>query len=243
MATPIHNNENDALEAVKRLHRGYSGVASKLLIAHVVSGTIEILDAAKSMKLKTEEQRLRSALIGKDIGTQRHRIASEITKIASEIGIKPESEIKQDIKTLETIDEPIISASSDLIVQLVSLKRTAKTPRAPKPVPVVPPPLTPIHTLPVGPNIIGNTHITIHTLPHSESITGTVQIGETLELSKDGINWSSVPVDARGNFIIPITENTNGSYTYALKTKNGAGESPSESISIVIAATPANAPT
>jgi hypothetical protein len=197
MATPIHNNENDALEAVKRLHRGYSGVASKLLIAHVVSDTIEILDAAKSIKLKNEEQRLRSALIGKDIGTQRHRIASEITRIASEIGIRPESEIKLNIKTLETIDEPIISASSNLIVQLVSLKRTAKTPRAPKTVPVVPPPLTPPHTPAVGPNIIGNTHITINTLPHSESIRGTVQIGEILQLSKDGINWTAVAVDGR----------------------------------------------
>lgn len=47
MAEPVHKNENDALEAVKNLHRGYSGVASKLLIAHVVSDTIEILEGAK----------------------------------------------------------------------------------------------------------------------------------------------------------------------------------------------------
>lgn len=74
MAEPVHKNENDALEAVKNLHRGYSGVASKLLIAHVVSDTIEILEGAKSPKLKTEEQRLRNAIVGKDIHAEKRTV-------------------------------------------------------------------------------------------------------------------------------------------------------------------------
>lgn len=74
MATPLHKNENDALEAVRRLHHGYAAVASKLLIAHVVSDTIEILESAKTPKLKTTEQRLRNAIAGKNIHAEKQRI-------------------------------------------------------------------------------------------------------------------------------------------------------------------------
>lgn len=74
MATPVHSHENDALEAVKKLHRGYVGVASKLLIAHVVSDTIEILEGAKSPKLKTEEMRLRNAIAGKDTHAEKRTV-------------------------------------------------------------------------------------------------------------------------------------------------------------------------
>ncbi len=230
MAEPVHKNEDDALKAVRNLHRGYADVASKLLIAHIVSDLIEILDSAKSPKLRTEEQRLRNAIAGKDLHAEKRIVRLELTKIAAEIAIKSEAEIQQDIKSLEKIHEPIISANPDLIVQLADLKRSAKRGKTPKPTPtppLTPPPLTPPplpplvpHTPAVGPNIIGNTHITINTLPHSESIRGTVQIGETLHLSKDGISWTPVAVDARGNFNIPISENTNGSYTYTLKTRN-----------------------
>lgn len=146
-----------------------------------------------------------------------------------------------EIKNIETIHEPIISSNPELIVQLADLKRSAKNGRTsrPTPTPLTPPPLpplTPPHTPAVGPNILGNTHITINTLPHSESIRGTVQIGETLYLSKDGITWSAVTIDGQGNFNIPIIENTNGTYTYSLKTRNGTSESSEETITVDISA-------
>ena len=41
-------------------------------------------------------------------------------------------------------------------------------------------------------------------------------------MTKDSVNWSPVTVDASKNFDIPVTETTNGTYTYRFKTKNAA---------------------
>jgi len=54
-----HSTETEALETVKKIHKGYTGLSAKLLIAHVVSDTIKILDNGKSATTKTEVQRIK----------------------------------------------------------------------------------------------------------------------------------------------------------------------------------------